>query len=237
MRKAALILAAAFLFHPQAFANPEACTARYEGRQKEILKGVRRLELYYSQYRLSEFKIRRLMYEKIWQARTDGNDPLSKEKRAQGQEEEKRLAPVLRDLRQESETASNGFLKSLQALQQADANVSPICPRSDFRTCLAQAYQPVYRLLEECRAAFDSIFEQEREYRTAVENVSGGRDGLYPQDTVEPAAGHTDFYWRFESARSPQRFEEDSHMNDLLTEIRRILTANFPGDSCCLQCI
>ncbi len=237
MRKAVLgilfLLAAA---QPALAESPEICHAKYQVHMKSVLRNIRRMENAYVHYRWAEFKIRRMMYEQVWQARTDANDPLSRDKRAEGQDREKHLKEAVEKMRQESRRASNAFVQSLRNIEQSDANAPNICKRSDYRACLVEANRPLYSLLKEAKEEFEKIFEGERETRDAVELASGGRDGLYPDDALEPSSEHTDMFWRFESGRGQERFTADGKIMDLIYEMRKTLTWKFPGDNCCLQC-
>ena len=64
------------------FALPiETCRNKNKNYQTSLDVGLDKLEKIYIHYRWTEAKIRRIYYEKIWEARLDGNDPLSPEKR------------------------------------------------------------------------------------------------------------------------------------------------------------
>lgn len=237
-RASAFFFPVFLLFAVSVFADDSVlCKTKYSLHKKEILADLDKMETDYTAFRWAEFKTRRVMYEQLWQSRTDGNDPLSKNKRAEGQEEEKRLRDVLRSLQQDSEKASNGFVETLGGLEHADSAAPSLCVRPDFRACLAQNYEPFYLLLKQLRETFEHIFEQEREYRKAAEDASGGRETAYLYSALEKPGEHTDFFWRFENGRAQQRFEEDSKIMDFILQMRKLLTGGFPGDNCCFQCV
>lgn len=216
--------------------NPDVCQALYRNYQTDWKNALNGLENDYASFRLAEFKGRRLMYENIWAARIEANDPLDVEKRKRGSEEEKRLQESLAEIRKDSGFAAGRFKNTLDHLLQSDSQAPGMCKRPDFRVCLLDANKPVYDILKQLRTDFEKIFEHERAYRTAVEAASGGRDGLYPDDTLESTNEHSDYYWRFENSRSPDRFEQDRRIAALLNETRTILTKKFAGDLCCHGC-
>ncbi len=215
---------------------PGTCGARYEVWSSDFEKGLSNLELSYQRYRWAEFKIRRLLYERLWQARSDANHPLDKSRRISGSAEEERLMDILRDYRAQSDEASASFWKTLSELDSSSGAFPQMCERPDFIACMNQGFNPLHRKIEESRAFFRVLVENEREYRTAVENASGGSDGRYPQDLIEPAPDHTDFYWRFESSNSQARFTDDARMMELLLDLQSLLKNNPPAARCCLQC-
>lgn len=226
------------LFSSPAFGIPiESCRSQNKKYQSDLDSGLAELERIFIQYRWTEAKIRNLFYEGIWEARIQGNDPLSREKRDHGQDQEKRYLELLKPLRSESENLSTAFVRQVEKLKQTDKNVTSLCERRDVQACLILVYDPFYKILEQAKVRFGVIFEHEREYRTAVEKSSGGRDGLYPDDALEPPGEHTDYYWRFEQSKGPQRFEEDQEILRLVLAARKLIHFGDTGEGCCRQCI
>ncbi len=217
--------------------TPETCQAHYGVYQANVLRRLDRVEDSYARYRWTEFSLRKTFYDRLWLARLEGNDPLDREKREAGQREEKRLIGVIRDLQKRSEKKVSLIFADLDALTRSDSEAPRMCALPSFRTCLLKANGPMIDQLEALRKAVGEILEHDREYAAVVLDASGGKDGLYPQDVLEPAVEHSDAFWRFESPRSQERFTDDSRVLNILTEIRTLLTVQFSGDSCCFRCV
>lgn len=215
----------------------ETCRNQNRIYHEKLIVQLDELDGLYSRYRWIEAKIRRLYYDNIWEARLQGNDPLAANKREKGQALEKNNLELLNLLKHDSETASNGFVQMLEKIKQTDFNVAGFCERRDVQTCLVQDYDTFYKMMDQAREIFTRIFEHERDYRTAVENASGGRDGLYPDDVLESSGDHTDFYWRFEQPKSQERFEEDSEMMRLVMTAKQLIYFENTGEGCCRQCV
>lgn len=212
------------------------CKLRYEGHKKVLLNDLARAEENYLNYRWSEIKIRRLYYERLWAARQDAMDAVRKEKRAQGKDEEARVLKALDAAEKSSANSSNGFLNAIRDFQSRDYDFSNACPERQYKECFQKAFKPAYAIAEEMKHYFDTVFEHEREYRLSVAKTVGDRQGLYPEDTVEPPEDHRDYYWRFEKGRQDRRFEEDKRIMDYLHDIEKVVAWKFEGDHCCYQC-
>lgn len=201
-----------------------------------LLAELNDLEENYVCFRWTEARIRRTYYEKIWKARREQNDPLSKEGREAGRREEENLRRMLASLEDKSKQSSNGFIEKIRSLQNGDKRLAVCCREKGYEECIQKSYQPFYQLLEEAEKRFGPIFEHEREYRKAVKLTAGDTEGLYPRDTLEEKRAHKDYYERFELERSPARFQEDAEMINFFHEAHEKLTVNFPPENCCYHC-
>lgn len=201
-----------------------------------MLLDLDNLENQFAHYRKTETKIRLLTYERLWRARTEGMDPLDKPKRMKGQNEEALLLDELQQLDRESNQDSSDFFEKLQGLKAYENQFGGCCPNKESAECYQTAFLPIRENIEDGLKLYNSIFEHEREYRKAVDLTVGGRQGLYPEDTLESSVQHTPFFKRFEIERRQSRFEEDSNMLRFFHDLRKYLTRDFPGDLCCLHC-
>lgn len=231
---------ALFLFSAPAFCLEREsvlqCKTLFENRLKLLHEDLGALEASFHKYRWAEAKIRRLYYEYLWPAREKARDPLARETRTEGSEEEKQFVERLRELERQSAAASNQFHERIQKFDQQHLGFQSYCPEKGYEECVQKAFLPVTKVTEEMQKLFEHIFEGEREYRKAVSLTAGGPEGLYPEDAVEAPSEHSDYYWRFENERHPKRFEEDSRIADLLHKIDQILKWDFPGSACCYSC-
>lgn len=213
-----------------------ACKLHYNEAKNQMLWEVDRLEDFYVQYRWVETKIRILTYENLWQARQDGLDPLSKEKRAEGNEEEDRLLLILEDLDRQSSEASTGLWAGLKKFRDQEKRFRACCPEKHFEDCMNEPLTTVFNAIEAGLPLFDHIFEREREYRKEVDLTAGSRRGLYPEDALEAPVKHEDYFPRYEMERRSRRFEDDREMIRFFQSIRKMLTMNFAGNECCYAC-
>lgn len=225
-------------FHSLSWALPiESCRGKNAEYQNALVSRLDELEKIYVRYRWLEAKIRQVYYEDLWTARLDGNDPLSYEKRESGQDLEKKYLEILKPFQRESEERSTGFVAMVEDMKNTNGQIGGLCERRDVHTCLLLEYKDYFEMMDRALKLFTRIFESEREYRVKVENASGGRDGLYPEDTLEPAGEHTDYYWRFEQSQSQDRFQQDAEMMRLLMDARKFLLLDDRGEGCCRQCV
>ena len=237
--RAYIFLSAAFLLFPGSLPAEDAvaqCNSRIDTQIRALLGNLRKVEIHYNQYRWTETKIRELVYNRLWKARRDSLDPLSKETRKAGKEEEERILPLLMHYEKESLVHSNGFNEELRKVQDSILGWGQCCPEKDFADCASEAFRQVDEMTEAARLAFGHVFEHEREFRTAVLKTAAGREGLYAEDALEEPARHDDYYWRFEAEREADRFAEDRVIRDYFHEIEKKLTWKFEGERCCLAC-
>ncbi len=212
------------------------CRVIYEASKLGALQELSRLEEVFQRYRWAEFKIRIFEYERLWKARRESNDPLSKETRFRGQHEEDRLLEELAAMDEVSKKSSNELLEGFRKIKNLHEELAPCCPDKDVQECLGKSLETLYVKADEGIGYFEHIFEHEREYRKEVSLSVGGRQGLYPEDTVELPVQHGDFFPRYEVERRQARFEEDAWMVHFFGELRKMLTDSFPGDDCCFRC-
>lgn len=215
----------------------ESCRGENTNYQAELVSNLDELEKIYVRYRWLEGKIRQVYYEDLWKARQDANDPLSYEKRDAGQDLEKKYLEILKPIQRESEDRSNEFLALIEKIKNTNGEIGRLCERRDVHTCLLIDYKNFFSMMDHALEIFNRTFEHEREYLVKVENASGGRDGLYPDDALEAPGEHTDYYWRFEESQSQDRFQEDAEMMRVLMAARKFLLLNDPGEGCCRQCV
>lgn len=227
-----LIAGPGFLFAQ----DSTTCQTRYKLHVEEFSTRLDRLERAYMRYRWTEAQIRQVLYDLLWKARTDANHPLDKARRAAGREEEEKHKTLLDRYLKQSEKDSIYIWKALKALDEGPMQYSNLCERPDFIVCMNNSFKPVFRTVEAIRQEFHHILEGEREYRTRIETITGGKEGLYPQDTVEPESQHNDYYWRFENELSQKRFLEDARIMAWFGEIRETLNWKFSADDCCIMC-
>jgi hypothetical protein len=216
--------------------KPAVCKVLYDAARESLLADFKKLETDYLQYRWTEMQIRLLTYEKLWKARVESLDPLSKEMRAGGNHEEDRLLKILEGLDQESKDYSNAFWKSLGDFKRYSKSFQACCPEKNYGECMDGALRPVFAKIETGKVLFDGIFERERDYRKEVELTAGSRKGLYPEDAIEEEALHGDYFKRYEMERRGRRFEDDKEMAYYFQEVKKMLTDSFPGDVCCQAC-
>ena len=225
---------------PEAAAGAEdrilTCGRCVEDQIDRLLQILQETENYFASYRWAEAKIRWLYYEKLWAARRQEADPLSKSTRHQGEEEAARLERELEDEEAMSLESSNGFVKKLEEFQNGHSLLEGCCPEKGFQECQQTAFRPAYEVLDQCKKAFDHIFEHEREYRKEVALTSGEKEGLYPLDSLEKPELHQEYYWRFEADREEQRFRENEEIAAYFWEARNILNWDFAGKTCCTHC-
>ena len=212
------------------------CNAHYQDAKSQLLNESERLEQLYALYRWLEAKVRHLTYEKLWQARQFSMDPLSKEKREEGNEEEDRLLRILKDLDKQSSQASNGIWQGLKKISEHENHFLPCCEEKHFQECIQEALQPVFDQVESGMPLFDRIFEKEREYRREIDLTVASRTGLYPEDTLEDPVKHSDYFVRYEMERRSPRFQEDQEVMRFFEVTRKMLTQDFAGDECCYAC-
>ncbi|MBI3316959.1 MAG: hypothetical protein HYZ85_03005 [Candidatus Omnitrophica bacterium] len=224
------------VLHAQEADPFSACKIQYDQHKKIILKDLDRVEQNYIKYRWTEVKLRRLYYERLWQARQDATDPADQEVRTRGRDEEARILQTIESAENDSQSAAAEMLRALRDFQSRDYDVSNACPEKDFKKCFQKAFKPAYELADEIKPSLDSIFEHEREYRSAMMKTAGDKKGLYLEDTLEHPADHDALYWRFEKDHQARRFEEDARIINFLHEIQKILTWKFQGDDCCYEC-
>lgn len=212
------------------------CKVIYNAAKTQTLQNITALEETYIRFRNTEFKIRIFEYTRLWKARAQGNEPLSKDRRSAGQVEEERVLDELAHLDDISQKSSNGLIEGLQQLRALQELFAPCCPDPDIQACLGNSLVPFYEKVASGIDYFGHVFEHEREYRKEVGLTIGGRKGIYPEDTVEAGSDHGDFFARYEVERRQNRFEEDVWMASFFQDLRKMLTDSFPGDHCCLGC-
>lgn len=212
------------------------CRVCFENGIKRLISDLQDLEDVYRKYRWTESKIRFLYYEKLWSARNDANDPLSKEKREKGAADNETLEQILTELEDTALQSSNSFSKGIIQFQESYAYFKNCCSENAFGTCVRNWYEPFVSTLQDLGRWFEHIFEGEREYRSAVSQTAGGRQGLYPEDTVESRREHGEYYPRFERERESKRFQEDRGMMESFLAVRRLLLESSEGLNCCLHC-
>ncbi len=218
-----------------AFDRQLVCEKSFDQRLEAALEKLDALEVDYLRYRWAESRLRHLYYGPLWQARHEALDPFSEERRSLAEQSEGRLLDEKRRLESQALSASNGLVQKIRELQQADLDFVKSSPEKDFEACIQESITPFYRHLSEIQQHFEHVFERERQARQAVFAASGGRDGLYPQNTLEDPSEHSDYYERFVMAEEPNRFNEDGKTIHDLWEARKMLTWDPRSRSCCRQ--
>ncbi len=213
-----------------------ACKISYQKAKADLLSEIDRLENFYARYRWLESKIRIMSYEDLWQARRESMDALSKDIRERGRVQEERLQDILKKWDHESAEAFKGLTEGIQQLANHEKDFESCCPEKNFVECIDQSLLPVFDEAQLGLEPLGHLFEHEREYRKEVEQTVGGRQGLYPEDTVEDKTKHKDFYARFEIDRRAARFEEDRQMIHYFENLKKHLTVRFSGEDCCYTC-
>ncbi len=211
------------------------CNVCFDQGIKKLKAELELLENHFLRYRWLQTRIRRLYYEELWRVRTEEQDPLVKSKREEATREEERLKTVLGDLESGSEDAANGLQNEIKRLLQGDEFFYPCCVEAPFRDCVASGLQPLYQSVAQFSRDFEHIFEHEREYQKAVALTAGGRQGLYPQDSLEKKEGHDEYFTRFESDRNFSRFQEDASVTDFLLKAQRQIS-EIKQSPCCSSC-
>src|SRR4051812_14008792 len=90
------------------------CTALHAEKMKTVKGWLEEAENSFHVYRQTQISMRRLYYEKLWEARQRANDPLSKEKRESGKEDEKYFLTELARLEKISEDASTTLFRRFE---------------------------------------------------------------------------------------------------------------------------
>jgi hypothetical protein len=212
------------------------CQTKLQNAQKDIAAEIDSLEQKFFFYRMLETKIRFMTYENLWKARTQSMDPLNKGIRQSGHSEEDALLDELNELEQNSKNTANALHEGLRQFLHHETSFASCCPDLKAGNCFRQAIAPLDSKLKEGIDLFDHIYEHEREYRKAVDATVGGKQGLYPEETVEAEVKHGDYFWRFEMERRQIRFEEDSQMLRFIHELKLFMGRKFPGADCCTSC-
>lgn len=223
---------------PEAFAADKVpgCKAAYQTAIQAMLEEVDRLENLYVVFRWTEAKIRLMTYNDLWQARQDSLDPLSKEKRAEGNHQDGRLMALLKTLEKQSSEASSGLWQGLQNFSRHETGFQACCPEKNFKECIHTALKPFFIEVDAGRRLFDLIFERERDFRKEVELTAAGREGHYLEDALEEKAKHADYFARYEMARRAQHYQDDRDMIYFFRGLKKLLTDRFAGDECCYAC-
>ena len=213
-----------------------ACRGAYRAAHEALIQDLKKLEMFYVQYRWAETKIRLLTYENLWRARLDALDPLSGEMRTEGNKEEDRLLEILKSVDEDSKNNSNAFWGGIKSIGGYAKSFEDCCPERHYLDCIGRALKPLFDKVETGHALFDGIFERERDYRKEVELTVGSRKGVYPEDTIEPKAKHPDYYTRYELDRRVRRFQEDQEIAFFFQDLYKMLSDSFAGNDCCYSC-
>ena len=126
------------------------CQVCLSSQSHALLRHLNRLEGFYQLYRWGEFKMRDLYYHELWQARHRQLDPLSKEERKKGQEDEELLKPeqledylFLMDYKINYEIIFR--ITHPAKLKNKDTVLQDICERIAPESALAQLFYGITR--------------------------------------------------------------------------------------------
>ncbi len=213
-----------------------ACQISYKGLKQKLFDEVKTAQNHYVLYKAAQEQIRLITYHFLWQARIEGEDPLNKIRRQGGKREEERLNEMVQSLEQNSAGEADALARSLRKIQTFHGYFLKLCMDRPYQDCILKEFQPLKDFVENGTEIFSHVLEKQREYRLAVDLASGGRDGLYPEDTLESAVEHKDYYVRFELDRHQVNFRLDHQMHDFFYNLLKKLNVSFEGDDCCLSC-